>query len=74
MSAIDIKLNNKVTTIVNIYDTDSKTTQSDYQKYSLKLITNLLFVEILMLIIIYGEVNEMIQRANICITMLSKII
>jgi len=32
VSAIDIKLSNKLTTIVNIYDTDSKTTQSDYQK------------------------------------------
>jgi hypothetical protein len=32
VSAIDIKLNNKLTTIVNIYDTDSKTTQSEYQK------------------------------------------
>jgi hypothetical protein len=31
-SAIDIKLNNKLTTIVNIYDTDCKTTQSEYQK------------------------------------------
>jgi hypothetical protein len=31
VSAIDIKLNNKLTTIVNIYDTDSKTTQSEYQ-------------------------------------------
>jgi len=31
VSAIDIKLNNKLTTIVNVYDTDSKTTQSDYQ-------------------------------------------
>jgi hypothetical protein len=32
VSAIDIKLNNKLTTIVYIYDTDSKTTQSEYQK------------------------------------------
>jgi hypothetical protein len=32
VSAIDIKLNNKLTTLVNIYDTDSKTTQSEYQK------------------------------------------
>jgi hypothetical protein len=31
VSAIDIKLNNKLTTIVNIYYTDSKTTQSEYQ-------------------------------------------
>jgi hypothetical protein len=32
VSAMDIKLNNKLTTIVNIYDTDSKTTQSECQK------------------------------------------
>ena len=32
VSAIDIKLNNELTTIVNIYDTDSKTIQSDYQQ------------------------------------------
>ena len=31
VSAIDIKLNNKITTVENVYDTDSKTTQSDYQ-------------------------------------------
>jgi hypothetical protein len=31
VSAIDIKLNNKLTTVVNIYDTDNKTTQSEYR-------------------------------------------
>jgi hypothetical protein len=35
---------------------------------------NMSFVEILMPTINYGGVNEMIQRATICITMLLKII
>ena len=78
VSAIDIKLNNKLTTIVNIYDTDSKTTQSEYQQ---------IFTQISDQFVVCGDfnahhklwgggggVNEMIQRATICITMLSKII
>ena len=77
VSAIDIKLNNKLTTIVNIYDTDSKTTQSEYQK---------IFTQISDQYVVCGDfnahhklwggggVNEMIQRATICITMLLKII
>ena len=45
------------------------------KKYSLKLVTDMSFVEILMPTINYGGgVNEMIQRATICITMLLKII
>jgi hypothetical protein len=66
VSAIDIKLNNKLTTIVNIYDTDSKTTQSEYQK---------IFTQISDQYVVCGDfTNEMIQRATICITMLLKII
>ena len=75
VSAIDIKLNNKLTTIVNIYMIQIvKLHKVNTKKYSLKLVTNMSFVEILMPTINYGGVDEMIQRATICITMLLKII
>ena len=70
MSTIDIKLNNKLTTIVNIYDTESKTIHSDYQQIFTQISGD--FNAHHKLLGGGRGVDEMIKRATNCITMLQK--